>query len=90
MTPPLSASSWRGTTADLLAAPEYLGYRPERDARRVEFVRRVGPERRLPLVGVKLLDHRNEVRVSTAHPLKTPCLTRRLRAGTVREVSRGP
>jgi len=58
--------------ADVLAAPEYLGYRPERDIRRVEFVRRVGSERRLLLVAVKFLDHRNEAWVSTAHPLKTP------------------
>ena len=76
-------------TADVLAAPEHLGYRPERDARRVEFVRRVGPERRLLLVAVKFLDHRNEAWVSTAYPLKARYLTRPLRAGTMREVARG-
>jgi hypothetical protein len=66
--------------ADVLAAPEYLGYRPERDIRRVEFVRRVGSERRLLLVD----------RAPLEDTLKTRYLARRMRAGTMREVGRGP
>jgi hypothetical protein len=76
--------------ADALADPEYLGYRRERDTRRVEFVRAVGSDGVLLLVAVKFLDDRREAWVCTAHPLKRRYLTRRLRAGTMRAVGRGP
>jgi hypothetical protein len=76
--------------ADALARPEYLGYRPTSDPRRVEFLRRVGPRRLCLLVAVKFLDQQKEAWVSTAHPMGEPALTRRLRAGTMQQVGRGP
>jgi len=76
--------------AAVLADPEYLGYQPERDHRRVEFVRTIGSDGVLLLVAVKFLDDRREAWVCTAHPLKQRYSTRRLRAGTMRAVSRGP
>jgi hypothetical protein len=76
--------------AAALADPQYLGYRPDRDPRRVEFVRDTGAGGVLLLVAVKFLDDRPEAWVSTAHPLKQRYLTRRLRAGTMRPVGRGP
>ncbi len=76
--------------AEVLAKPDYLGYRPRVDRRRVEFVRRVGPERRYLLVAVKFLDPESEAWVSTAHPLHQRDLTRRVRNGTMQAVSRGP
>ncbi len=75
---------------EVLAKPEYLGHRPRTHAQRVEFVRRVGSERELTLVAVKFLDERDESWVTTAHRLKLDYLTRRLRAGTMQVVSRGP
>ena len=74
----------------VLADPEYLGYRPAMDPRRVEFVRHVGPGKRLLLVAVKFIDDKNEAWVSTAHGLEPSRLTRRIRAGTMQEVGRGP
>ena len=41
-------------------------------------------------VAVKFIDDKNEAWVSTAHPLEPGRLTRRLRAGTMQEVGRGP
>jgi hypothetical protein len=72
-----------------LASPQYLGYRPQKDGRRVEFVRRVRADSLLLLVAVKFLDAHGEARISTAHPMEMKYLTRRLRAGTMHEVSRG-
>lgn len=76
--------------ADVLAAPEYVGQTLKDDARRVEFVRRVGPQGRLLLVSVKFLDERREAWVNSAYPIDVRVLTRRLRAGTLGEVRRGP
>ena len=75
--------------ADVLSRPEYLGFRPDRDPRRTEFVARAGVERRLLLVAVKWLDDRDEAWVSTVHPVKARYLTRRISAGTMRSVARG-
>jgi hypothetical protein len=74
----------------VLANPQFLGYRPTEDRRRVEFVRRVGDDSRLLLVAVKFLDASREAWVSTSHPLEMVHLTRRLRAGTMHEARRGP
>ena len=68
--------------ADVLADPEYLGYRPNRDPRRVEFVRTTGSEEVLLLVAVKFLDDRHEAWVSTAHPLKQRYLAIRNESST--------
>ena len=75
---------------EVLANPEYVGFRRASDPRRVEFVRSVGADRRLLLVSVKFLDAVSEAWVNSAHPLKERYLTRRLRAGTMQPVSRGP
>jgi hypothetical protein len=75
---------------EVLARPEYTGHRARADPRRVEFVRRVGPRRQLLLVAVKFLEDTRESWVSTAVRVSAHYLTRRLRAGTMREVSRGP
>jgi len=75
---------------EVLANPEYMGFRPASDARRVEFVRSVGSDPRLLLVSVKFRDAEDEAWVNSAHPLKERYLTRRLRAGTMQPVSRGP
>jgi hypothetical protein len=75
---------------EMLANPEHVGFRPASDPRRVEFVRSVGSERRLLLVSVKFRDAEGEAWVNSAHPLKERYLTRRLRAGTMQPVSRGP
>jgi len=69
----------------VLASPQYLGYRPDVDRRRVEFVRQVSVSRLL-LVAVKFLDDEGEAWVSTTHPLDMVHLTRRLRAGTMQIV----
>ena len=89
------ARGWNGNSAtshmpEVLANPEHVGFRPASDPRRVEFVRSVGSDRRLLLVSVKFLDAEDEAWVSSAHPLKERYLTRRLRAGTMQPVSRGP
>jgi hypothetical protein len=76
--------------AVVVANPEYLGYRPASDLRRVEFVRHVGAEKRLILVAVKFLDSENEAWVTTALPMDLRYLTRRLRSGTMQLVGRGP
>ena len=73
----------------VLGNPQYLGHRPDTDPRRVEFVAHVG-QGPLLLVAVKFLDERNEAWLSTAHLIKKRYLTRRMRAGTMRAVGRGP
>jgi len=73
----------------VLARPQYLGYRPHVDRRRVEFARQVRGDTPLLLVAVKFLDAQDEAWVSTAHPMDMKYLTRRLRAGTMHEVRRG-
>ena len=74
----------------VLSDPQHLGYRPAKDRRRIEFVRRVGIERRPLLVAVKFLDDTSESWVSTVVRVSAEYLTRRRRAGTMRAVSRGP
>jgi hypothetical protein len=76
--------------AEVLGRPECLGFRPDRDTRRVEFIARVGAARRPLLVAVKWLDDRDEAWVSTAHPVQPRYLTRRMSAGTMHSVARGP
>jgi hypothetical protein len=76
--------------SDVLARPEYIGNRPTSGSGRVEFVRQVGPSRRLVLVAVKFLDSQDEAWVSTAHYTNERSLTRRMRAGTMQKVGRGP
>lgn len=76
--------------AEVLAAPEYMGQTVREDARRAEFVGRVGPEGRLLLVSVKFLDEKREAWISSAYPIDERVLTRRLRNGTLGEVRRGP
>jgi len=76
--------------AEVLGAPEYVGQTLKEDARKVEFVRRVGPQNRLLLVSVKFLDEHREAWVSSAYPIDGDVLTRRLRSGTLGEVRRGP
>jgi hypothetical protein len=76
--------------ADVLAVPEYVGQTVKDDNRRVEFVRRVGPQSRLLLVSVKFLDARREAWINSAYPIDEKVLTRRLRNGTLGEVRRGP
>lgn len=70
--------------------PDYLGYRPGMDRRSVEFVRHVGVQHQLLLIAVKFVEPNDEAWVSTAHPLNVRHLTRRIRAGTMHKVSRGP
>jgi hypothetical protein len=74
---------------DVLGRPDFLGQRTHGDPRRVEFVRLVGSPPRWLLVSVKFLDDRQEAWVNSAHPIAASYLTRRLRAGTMQEVS-GP
>ena len=73
-----------------LAAPDYIGQRPRADRRRVEFVRLVDEPSRWLLVSVKFLDEKREAWVNSAYPIADAHLTRRLRAGTLWTVSRGP
>lgn len=75
---------------EVLAGREYIGLRPTVDPRRVEFVRRVGGNERHLLVAVKFLEFNKEAWVTTAHLMKPDYLTRRLRAGTMHVVGRGP
>jgi hypothetical protein len=75
---------------DVLATPDYIGQRPRGDPHRVEFVRLVGRPVRWLLVSVKFLDERREAWVNSAHPIADANLTRRLRAGTLWIVTRGP
>jgi len=75
---------------EVLGAPEYVGQTLKDDARKVEFVRRVGPQGRLLLVSVKFLDERREAWIGSAYPIDERVLTRRLRGGTLGEVRRGP
>jgi len=76
--------------AAVLSTPEYLGYRPRLDPRRIEFARSIEGEGRLLLVAVKFLDDKHEAWVCTAHPMEVRFLTRRLRAGTMAPLGRGP
>ena len=76
--------------AEVLGAPTYLGYRSDRDPRRVEFVAEVGAPKTWLLVAVKSLVSRQEAWVSTAHPVKPRYLTRRLATGTMRRAQCGP
>ncbi len=75
---------------DVLAAPDYLGQRAHGDRRRVEFVRLVGRPSRWLLVSVKFLDQKCKAWVNSAHPIGNAYLTRRVRAGTLCTVVRGP
>jgi Barnase-EndoU-ColicinE5/D-RelE like nuclease len=75
---------------EVLAAPDYIGQRPRGDPHRVEFVRLVGRPGRWLLVSVKFLDEKREAWVNSAHPIADANLTRRLRAGTLWIVTRGP
>ena len=74
--------------ARVIADPEFIGYRPDLDRRRVELIRRV--DGRYLLVALKYLEEPDEAWVSTALPVSQPFLTRRLRAGTMQSVRRGP
>lgn len=76
--------------ADVLSAPDYVGQTAKDDPRRVEFVRRVGPQGRLLLVSVKFLDEKREAWVNSAYPIDERVLTRRLRNRTLGQVRRGP
>ena len=75
---------------DVLTAPEYVGQGTRGDARRVEFVRLIDRPRRWLLVSVKFLDDRREAWVNSAYPIADTYLTRRVRAGTLWRVIRGP
>lgn len=75
---------------EVLAAPDYLGQRPRRDHRRVDFVRLVGQPRCWLLVSVKFLNEKREAWVNSAYPFADADLTRRIRAGTLWKVIRGP
>lgn len=75
---------------DVLARPDFLGQRVHGDRRRVEFVRLVGRPGRWLLVSVKFVDDLGQAWVNSAHPIASAYLTRRLRAGTMWEVARGP
>ena len=68
---------------EVLSAPDYIGHRPRKDPRRVEFARLVGRPGRWLLVSVKFLDQKEEAWVSSAHPIEDAYLTRRLHAGTM-------
>ena len=74
---------------EVLGAPAYVGQTLKDDERKVEFVRRVGPQNRLLLVSVKFLDQRREAWISSAYPIDARVLTRRLRSGTLGEIRRG-
>jgi len=75
---------------EVLSAPDYIGQRPRGDHRRVEFVRLVRRPGRWLLVSVKFLDEKREAWVNSAYPLADAHLTRRVRAGTLWRVTRGP
>lgn len=75
--------------AEVIEDPSWMGQRRSDHRGRVELVREVGPNGRLLLVGVKLLDEEAEAWVSTAYPWSHLALTRRLRNGTMWEVRRG-
>ncbi len=75
---------------NVLCAPDYLGQRPRRDHRRVEFVRLIGDPSRWLLVSVKFLDEKREAWVNSAYPIGGRDLTRRVRTGTLWGVIRGP
>ena len=74
----------------VLERPDFVGQRLRGDRRRVEFVRLVGDPPRWLLVSVKFVDDVAEAWVNSAHPIATSYLTRRRRAGTMWEASRGP
>jgi hypothetical protein len=74
----------------VLEEPQFIGHRWDGDRRRVEFVRTVGQPERLLLVSVKFLDAKHEAWVNTAFVLDRRHLTRRIAAGTLWAVSRGP
>ena len=73
----------------VLQQPCWLGRRRSDHRARIEMVRPVGPDGRLLLVGVKLLEEEAEAWVGTAYPWSALALTRRLRNGTMWEVGRG-
>jgi hypothetical protein len=75
---------------DVLAAPDYVGQGVRGDLRRVEFVRLIDRQRRWLLVSVTFLDDRREAWLNSAYPIADTYLTRRVRAGTVWRVIRGP
>lgn len=75
---------------EVLAAPDYIGQRRRGNPHRAEFVRLVGRPGRWLLVSVKFLDGEREAWVNSAHPIADAQLTRRLRAGTLWTVTRGP
>lgn len=75
---------------EVLSEPHYIGRRARGDPHRVEFVRLVGRPSRWLLVSVKFLDEKREAWVNSAHPIAHARLTRRLRAGTLWRVTRGP
>jgi hypothetical protein len=70
---------------DVLGNPDFVGQRAHGDRRRVEFVSLVGHPARWLLVSVKFLDDEQEAWVNSAHPIAASYLTRRRRAGTMRE-----
>ena len=74
----------------VIEAPDFIGQRAHGDRRRVEFARLVGSPSRWLLVSVKFLDDRGEAWVNSAHPIADAYLTRRVAAGTMWEVRRGP
>ena len=75
---------------EVLAAPDYIGQRPRGDPRSVEFVRLVGNPSRWLLVSVKFLDTQREAWVNSAHVIAAQQLIRRVRAGTLWRLIRGP
>jgi len=75
---------------EVLGDPDLVGHRSHGDLRRVEFARLVGPGGRWMLVSAKFLDSCGQAWVNSAQPVAAEYLTRRLRAGTMHVVSRGP
>ena len=75
---------------ETIETADFIGQRARGDRRRVEFVRLVGTPGRWLLVSVKFLDDRAEAWVNSAHPVDDAYLTRRLAAGTMWQVGRGP
>jgi hypothetical protein len=75
---------------DVLAAPDYIGQGTRGDTRRVEFVRLIDRPAQWLLVSVKFLDDRCEAWVNSAYPIADAYLTRRVRAGSLWRLSRGP
>jgi hypothetical protein len=75
---------------EVLAAPDYIGRHAHGDRRRVEFVRLIERPTRWLLVSVKFLDDRREAWVNSAYPIANAYLTRRVRAGSLWAVTRGP